>query len=837
MTMANIFRVATFFTIIALVAPPLPQARAQDVDQQEKELQEGTLIDMAKTWLDTVNNGLTDETMLKDVVATIDKQALQNIAKGLGGFLLFLDVMQDVGDEDYMKLGIDIIGPVAGNLLTRNIVHMSTKLAVSFGAGACVSMAKLTWDSYKLLKKERACVEISRLYEMLYTDPRIIPPPPDSGMRTSRLTLIKTKDRQVLERIYEKIYATPAFAGRFCLYVSKTLQQPCELPARSYVELTGEKIKTQRGVFDRRRVVTYTKDEYMQSLRDDKSVGAYVHSLLRDVNKEIQVRKDYFKLRETALELSKKVSNKKLAAFVSLLTDLYIHADDYALQNEVLIIDYSPLHETLKSPDPEEAFQGDHEMLQKVREAFSSMKEHYRTGNPAGVMENIFTQCPDRETIAKSVASGIKETEVPEVISLKSVTATIGNISSRDMAKGLLRDKVAAAAEDIRKRGKGIKMGFKVLKADVVASMLADFEKYLADTKPVPEQGDNTELTLIGDDENQAFTATVTWNKSVTVTYTRTDFVREKDYSKQGQAKLGFLLENGRMRAAKIFGEMFWAPVDPPLEFEGTLTIKVLDEENAPVGNAHVTLSLGPTPIGSSGGAAVKFPDLKESVYTLVVTANGYQPQVGKKISFDPMQTPARTVVVTLMQAKPEPEVGGKKLIVDLPYCKYWRVFKKESPHITGYYLGPDGQQINYTSLPIVNFDENFPAASLVVTSGGVGYHVYVAAKHYKMGYDFKIKDRYKLIAGQLDALAKQPMTRDLARNAEIKARYKELFKELGAIQINLIVNRMKGTDCRIIHEIGISDYLGIYPGAGFSSYSVKYKTSTDGPVENLLLK
>ena len=835
MRMINIFRITTFFTIIALIVLPLPQARAQDVNQQEKELHEGTRIDIAKTWLDTVNNGLTDDAMLKDVVSIIDKQALQNIAKGLGGFLLFLDVMQDVGDEDYLKFSIDAIGPVAGKLLTRNIANMSTKLVVSFGAGACVSMAKLTWDSYKLLKKERACVEISRLYEMLYTDPIIIAPPPDSGMRTSRLTLIKTKDRQVLERIYEKLYDTPAFANRFCLYVSKVLQQPFELPARSYVELTGEKIQTHRGDFDKRKIVTYTKDEYMQSLRDDKSVGSHVHSLLRDVNKEIQVRKDYFKLRATALELNEKVSKKKLATFISLLTDLYIHADDYALQNEVLIIDYSPLHETLKSPDPEEAFQGDHAMLQKVREAFSSMKENYRLGNKEGIMQNIFAQCPDRETIAQSVAAGIKETEVPEVISLKSVTATIGDISSRDMAKGLLRSKVAAAAEDIRKRGKGIKMGFKLLKADVVALMLADFEKYLADTKPVPEQGDNTELILIQDDENQTFTATVTWNKSVTVTYTRTDVVREKDYSKQGQAKLGFLLENGRMRAAKIFGDMFWAPVNPPLEFEGTLTIKVLDEENAPIGHARLTLSRGPTPIKSSDGATVEFPDLKESVYTLVVTANGYQPLIGKKISFDPMQSPERTVAVTLMQDQPEPEVDGKKLIVDLPYCKYWRVFKKETPHITGYYLGPAKQKINYTSLPIVNFDENFPAVGLVVTSGGVGYHIYIAAKHYKMGYDFKIKDRYQWVARQLDALAKQPQTE------ETKARYKELFKELGtALQINLIVNRMQGTDCRIIHEIGIpgvEGYLGIYPGAGFSSYSVKYKTSTNGPVKTLLLK
>jgi len=66
------------------------------------------------------------------------------------------------------------------------------------------------------------------------------------------------------------------------------------------------------------------------------------------------------------------------------LTDLYIHADDYALQNEVLIIDYSPLHETLKSPDPEEAFKGDHEMLQKVRKAFSSMKETTASGTRKG---------------------------------------------------------------------------------------------------------------------------------------------------------------------------------------------------------------------------------------------------------------------------------------------------------------------------------------------------------------------------------------------------------------------------------------------------------------------
>jgi len=153
-----------------------------------------------------------------------------------------------------------------------------------------------------------------------------------------------------------------------------------------------------------------------------------------------------------------------------------------------------------------------------------------------------------------------------------------------------------------------------------------------------------------------------------------------------------------------------------------------------------LTLSRGPMPIGSSDGAAVEFPDLKESVYTLVVTANGYQPLIGKKISFDPMQSPERTVAVTLMQDQPEPEVDGKKLIVDLPYCKYWRVFKKETPHITGYYLGPAKQKINYTSLPIVNFDENFPAVGLVATSGGVGYHIYIATKHYKMGYDFKIQ-------------------------------------------------------------------------------------------------
>ena len=54
----------------------------------------------------------------------------------------------------------------------------------------------------------------------------------------------------------------------------------------------------------------------------------------------------------------------------------------------------------------------------------------------------------------------------------------------------------------------------------------------------------------------------------------------------------------------------------------------------------------------------------------------------------------------------------------------------------------------------IERIDAKFPAAGLVATAGGTGYHVYVAMKHSKLGYDFPSDMGVGPLLQELQALA-----------------------------------------------------------------------------------
>ena len=52
----------------------------------------------------------------------------------------------------------------------------------------------------------------------------------------------------------------------------------------------------------------------------------------------------------------------------------------------------------------------------------------------------------------------------------------------------------------------------------------------------------------------------------MTVDYADNNSKLSKDYSKSGKGKIYFTLENKNISILKIDGEMFWNPIDPPLD-------------------------------------------------------------------------------------------------------------------------------------------------------------------------------------------------------------------------------------------------------------------------------
>ena len=431
------------------------------------------------------------------------------------------------------------------------------------------------------------------------------------------------------------------------------------------------------------------------------------------------------------------------------------------------------------------------------------MVQAYKDHNVESILRKVSKSYPDRGGLATKIKEGIAQLKDFQQVNVAARIEEIKSSYKRYWRDRIILD-VSRAIEDIEQNGKGwiFRIGF--IKGDLVAKFKDDFEHYMA-TGP-------------DDPGIQTHDARVSWMKTVSTLTNKFNvsgeanliFIHEKNpFATPDDPKWEYLLSD-------IKGVMFWEP----LELEGSLTVKVRDVQGALVKGAYVTVTKGGKQVGAKSGSSPTFSGLKKGTYHIAAIAQGYQPFPGKTASFDPLKTPQKTEII--LKKEPAPEGEKKQLVIDLPYCKYWIVHKNHKPYMTGYYQTSSGQKINYISLPIANYDKGFPAAGMVVTKGGTGYHVYCTAKHNTEGYDFEWD---QTVNGDYIARPK-----GFGKNP---AQYMGLSNP---VQWYIIVNRMKEADSKIIHRIKSCGYLGVYPSTDFSSYTVKYQDSLNGPVKTLVL-
>lgn len=109
----------------------------------------------------------------------------------------------------------------------------------------------------------------------------------------------------------------------------------------------------------------------------------------------------------------------------------------------------------------------------------------------------------------------------------------------------------------------------------------------------------------------------------------------------------------------------------------------------------------------------------KEGIYDLSVTLNirgKYQDRYVDQVRIKPSpKAPAYP-----------PEMEGKKTsALNLPSCKYSVLYKGGHIVLTGHYFTPFKQRVEYTSLPLRNFNPAYPTAGMFALRNGTGYHVY----------------------------------------------------------------------------------------------------------------
>ncbi|MBU1101467.1 MAG: hypothetical protein KKA84_13790 [Bacteroidetes bacterium] len=129
---------------------------------------------------------------------------------------------------------------------------------------------------------------------------------------------------------------------------------------------------------------------------------------------------------------------------------------------------------------------------------------------------------------------------------------------------------------------------------------------------------------------------------------------------------------------------------------------------------------------------------------------------------------------------------GTIKPVLQNQYVNYSLLYSSGDIYLTGYYYTPAGEKVNYKSKPLAAALEMAPAAGLMLTKGGTGYHFYQTTGETSDGTPY-------------------------------------------------IITRLRGTEITVLHEFKAT-FINVKNAPDYSSYTVEYRMTGNGSLKTFTL-